>query len=172
MPRLNPEEHIYPIIRQKTQVQNFPPKLFEAILTTTGNAVSYSSEISGECPCLRCSRTGTNSNSSISWINQMEACNLSSSSNFRAQYVQSYLASEFDGDSIAGTLVKTKQSPTDVSEINRRQCREDPEPHSECSQALNPRDRQVRIRDLSEMSFTAALLHTYPLTYPFLQTPE
>jgi hypothetical protein len=143
------------------------------------NKVKCSSRISGQYPCLRCSQRGTNCNPSTLWVRQREYLSLRSSSNFEAQHVQPSLASRSgDSDPIAKSLTGTERRSTNVGDINMMGFRGGSQTHSERSLALDSRDRQVIIGEMSRISFIHPLIHSFctpilqPLTHPLLQTSE
>lgn len=162
-------------------VRKLQAKCFKAILILLGSTpracsfcrkrkIKCSSRLSGKYPCHQCSGRGMNCNSPILWVKQGEYLSLK----FKSHHSHTYLASESGGsDFSAKSLINTEQRTTNVGDPNRKHCGKGPQAHSEHSQALDPRDRQVKIKGMNKFSSTHPPIYytliSLPLTHTCLQ---
>lgn len=122
--------------------------------------IKCSSRLSGKYPCHQCSERGMNCNSAILWVNQGEYLSPKS----KSHHSPTYLASESGGsDFSTRRLINTEQSTTNFGDANRKNCGQGLQEHSDHSQALDPRDRQVKVKGMKKSSSTHSPIY-YTLT--------
>lgn len=160
------------LLRIRNLVRKVQAKCFKTTLTLLGQtlrACSFckkrkrkcSSSLSGKYPCHQCSGRGTNCNPSMLWVNEGKHLSLRS----QAHHFQPPLASEsHNSDSFAKSLVKTGRSATNVGEFNKTHRLGGPQPHIERSQALDSRDRQVEIGEMSKFPPTHPPIYYTPIS--------